>query len=90
MKEKLPYLSLYLKVSSGKKKKTLPDFEPVCEENISDFAFSEDRNRKKLLNLNPYKSPGSENLKVYQCRYLSYTPNHSNNKICRKTGRMLI
>ena len=43
-----------------KEKNTLPDFEPVCEANICEVAFSEERVKKKLLN--PYKSPGADNL----------------------------
>ena len=45
-----------------KEKSTLPDFEPVCEANISEVVFSEERVKKKLLNLNPYKAPGADNL----------------------------
>ena len=45
-----------------KEKSTLPDFEPVCEANISEVVFSEERVKKKLLNLNPYKSPEADNL----------------------------
>ena len=45
-----------------KEKNTLPDFEPVCEANISEVVFSEERVKKKLLNLNPSKSPGADNL----------------------------
>ena len=37
-------------------------FESVCEANIIEVVFSEDKVKKKLLNLNPYKSPGAENL----------------------------
>ena len=40
-----------------KEKYTLPDFEPVCEANICEVVFSEERFKKKLL-----KSPGAENL----------------------------
>ena len=45
-----------------KEKSTLPDFEPVCEANISEVVFSEERVKKKLLNFNPYKSTGVDNL----------------------------
>ena len=45
-----------------KEKNTLPDFEPVGEANISEVVLSEERVKKKLLNLNPYKSPGADNL----------------------------
>ena len=58
---KLPYLTL-LKNAFMKEKNTLPDFEPVCEANISKVIFSEDKVKKKLLNLNPYKSPKENNL----------------------------
>ena len=59
---KLPYLTLSFKSVFTKEKNTLPDFEPVCEANISEVVFSEERVKKKLLNLNPYKSPGADNL----------------------------
>ena len=32
-------------------KNPLPNFEPVCEANVSEVVFSEDRVKKKLLNL---------------------------------------
>ena len=95
---KLPYLTLSFKSVFTKEKNTLPDFEPVCEANISEVVFSEERVKKKLLNLNPYKSLGVDNLHPRILRdlsvslsllHLSYTLNHSNNKSCRKTGRML-
>ena len=56
-KAKLPYLTLILKVFT-KEKNTLPDFEPVCEANISEVVFSEDKVKKKLLNLNPLSHLG--------------------------------
>ena len=45
-----------------KEKNTPPDFEPVYEANISEVVFSEERVKKKLLNFNPYKSTGVDNL----------------------------
>ena len=61
-KAKLPYLTLSLKCIH-ERKNTPPDFEPVCEANISRVVFfSEDKVKKKLLNLNPDKSPGADNL----------------------------
>ena len=43
-----------------KENNTLPGFEPVCDANTSEIVFSEDKAKKKLLNLNPYKSPGAD------------------------------
>ena len=54
-----------------KGKNTIPDFEPVCETNIREVVFSEDKAKKKLLNLNPYKSPGAGNLHPRILRELS-------------------
>ena len=45
-----------------KLKNTLPDFKPVSEANISEVVFSEERGKKKLLNLNSYKSPRADSL----------------------------
>ena len=59
---KLPYLTLLFKSVFTKEKNILPDFESLCEANISEVAFSEERVKKKLLNVNPYKSPGEDNL----------------------------
>ena len=56
-KAKLPYLTLILKVFT-KEKNTPPDFEPVCEASISEVVFSEDKVKKKLLNLNPLSHLG--------------------------------
>ena len=52
----------FFKSVFAKEKNTLPDFEPVCEAHTSEVAFSEEKVKKKLLNLNPYKSPGADNL----------------------------
>ena len=59
-----------------KEKNKLPHFEPICEANISEVVFSEGRVKKKLGNLNPYKSPGgrqftSENIKKTFNKFVS-------------------
>ena len=59
---KLPYLTLVFKSVFTKEKNILRDSESLCEANISEVVFSEERVKKKLLNLNPYKSPGADNL----------------------------
>ena len=95
-KAKLPYLTIFLKVYS-RKKNPLPDFELVCKANISEVVFSEERVKKKLLNFDPHKSTGVDNLHLRILNELSvsfsvplsYTLNHSNNESCRKTGKIL-
>ena len=48
--------------SFSKRVFTLQDFEQVYEVNFIEVVFSECRLKNKLLNLNPYKSHGADNL----------------------------
>ena len=60
-KGKLPYLTLFLKVYS-RKKKIHYQILNQCVKQISAKLFFLKTVEKKLLNLDPYKSPGAVNL----------------------------
>ena len=67
----LPYLTLFFKVYSRKENNSLPAFEPDCDVNINEVVSSEDKMKKKSLNLNPYKSLEVNNLNSRMLKELS-------------------
>ena len=60
--DKATIFNSFFKVVFTKENNTLPSFEPICDANISKVVFSEDKFKKKLLNLNSYNLPGANNL----------------------------
>ena len=60
--DKATIFNSFFKVVFTKENNTLPAFEPICDANISKVVFSEDKFKKKLLNLNSYNLPGANNL----------------------------
>ena len=60
--DKATIFNSFFKVVFTKENNTLPAFERICDANISKVVFSEDKFKKKLLNLNSYNLPGANNL----------------------------
>ena len=94
MKAKLPHFNSFFKVYSQKKTmqyQLLNQSKMQISANL--FFFSEGKAKKNLLNLNPYKSPGAENLHPRILKELSVkfinTLIYLNSKSYCNTGRNL-
>ena len=77
----------------------LPDFNLNVKSSIEHVSFPTDKIKKKLDNLNPYKSPGADELHPRILKELSNKlslpfslifQNHSVKENLLKTGRMLL
>ena len=94
---KVETFNMFFKSVFMEESECLPYFNLNVKSSIEHVSFSADKIKKKLDNLNPYKSPGSDELHPRILKELSNElsqplflifQNHSVKENCLKTGRI--